>query len=842
MSSTFEDENEHRTEEEDTVAAAVIAPATGTTTVDGQGMWRAWTRVFAKPESAALDLLDNCFDAALRPDFHGKVSLESASSILFIRNNSQRPIKRLKDTLTVYKSSKNSEMSHNVFDTSNSGSSNTATNSEILRTEDDPSQQKDAIGENGVGLKHGCATLTDCSVIITRNSSTIEIGFICRQLQTSQGVYLPSFSFEATETTVEAVKLPIHDWLQKHGKVQETLATALRSDGGFDSVVVVEDIVAQWVHSLWNDYWKEESHVFLLVLCNLKKSAQTKGIIEHSLISFSSQSPASVFLKQIKKILPEYYINLPSYGKFDFLIDRERIEFSFWQRRLVELTKFEVHVPTSAPFESLPDHVWVQGGEDRYKLSIYCGFDAHRVNSDINKGIGTSTCRLYIYSCQAGRLILKELDARFLLGLSSSGVDFTQGLTVIVNDSQGKLPLTPTKDGIAWSERPHGDIHRQNLYAWAGAVAQLFWTYHRNSFVVPGGSGNKKTKEEMKNAIRSFAVDQEEMDDDVRVTENMEEALFTQWTGIVWRRVPPKYGTLWSIRKQSMSTFYITSPPGPDTLFVLSKERIHRPQNPRKRKAASFTTTSNTAQGEDANASAPATSRALEISDQLDAGEGGLDGSATIGSDRQLQESDYSVSARGRRRQKVDYNNLEKQYDSVVQKKQEKIKVRRILTKGGRSLSKLNMQSLEDELQKETLKRREAEAERDNCKNRIRELQTQLAARDDRIRVLEGRPPAPRTTINSDGEASVASASSSQNSTVAAPAAATRSIRVTNTEPGSIPIPASNYHLETIDEKEAQFKNGTVVYCQFPQDQSEYIIQWQQQTQQSLLSIPTPLF
>ena len=49
-------------------------------------------------------------------------------------------------------------------------------------------------------------------------------------------------------------------------------------------------------------------------------------------------------------MLPEYYINLPSKGSFDFVIDQERIEFSYWQRRLVEMTKFEVYVPTDQPF------------------------------------------------------------------------------------------------------------------------------------------------------------------------------------------------------------------------------------------------------------------------------------------------------------------------------------------------------------------------------------------------------------------------------------------------------------------------------------------------------------
>ena len=140
------------------------AVAPETTTVDGQGMWQSWTRVFAKPESACLDLLDNCFDATVHPDFYGKVSLESDSSLLFIRNNSQRPIKRLEDALTVYKSSKNSQLADNCV--------------APQRAVRDSAKQKTVIGENGVGLKHGCATLSDCSVILTRNHNVVA-GFGC---------------------------------------------------------------------------------------------------------------------------------------------------------------------------------------------------------------------------------------------------------------------------------------------------------------------------------------------------------------------------------------------------------------------------------------------------------------------------------------------------------------------------------------------------------------------------------------------------------------------------------------------------------------------------------------
>ena len=60
---------------------------------------------------------------------------------ILIQNNSRKPVKKLEAALTVYKSNKNSDLA-----VANSGN-------------------KDSIGENGVGLKQGCATLSDCSVV-----------------------------------------------------------------------------------------------------------------------------------------------------------------------------------------------------------------------------------------------------------------------------------------------------------------------------------------------------------------------------------------------------------------------------------------------------------------------------------------------------------------------------------------------------------------------------------------------------------------------------------------------------------------------------------------------------
>ena len=564
------------------------------TTVDGQGMWRSWTRVFAKAENACLDLLDNCFDAALattasastiRP---GRVLLESRSFVgrqngIVIRNNSQMPVKNLEDVLTVYKSSKNAHTQEQ-------------TQQQLL-----PTHKKDAIGENGVGLKHGCATLSDTSLVITRNHTRVQMGVIAKKLQSSQGVYLPHFTFDVTfrhNTTApnkESIAAPLQNWLTENPRILKALDGALlgspqddNDSVGEGTLHLVTDQLTQLVQSMWENQWQCEEHVFVLVLCQLKKTTTVDLIPNHALIH-SNKNEAKTFLQDIHSLLPEYYINLPVSSKalqttddvnnknlLEFTIDGEPVQFQYWQRRLVEMTKFELYIPVQELVENLPEETWntpeATTNCEKYKLSVYCGLDAQRVNHDMNHGQGTSTCYLYIYSCQAGRLIQKEKDARHLLGLNTSGVDYTQGLTVIINDTAGKLPLTPTKDGIAWSEhQPHGDKHCRNLMAWAGAAAHFYWTHQRNQFLP-----SKTVKETMRKSIRSFAQDQNEAEAEngcaVAATgRSLEDAQFSHFVDVKWRRVPPINGSLlWKIRKATIPKYVR----GPDTLWTISKQRI----------------------------------------------------------------------------------------------------------------------------------------------------------------------------------------------------------------------------------------------------------------------------
>ena len=196
------------------------------TKVNGKGLWRSWKRNFQSKLLALMDLIDNSLDAAVmdtdsggcssssnsnidtssscqKNDFIGRVhvypdvlhetpttststtntpSSTTTTGIILI-NNSHTSIRPLQQILEVYNSSK-----------THSGSSH--------------------IGENGVGLKQGAATLSDLTFVLVKKKKrqrrvsrdgddgddsdgegVIELGLIAESLQREEGCCLPAFTF-----------------------------------------------------------------------------------------------------------------------------------------------------------------------------------------------------------------------------------------------------------------------------------------------------------------------------------------------------------------------------------------------------------------------------------------------------------------------------------------------------------------------------------------------------------------------------------------------------------------------------------------------------------------------
>ena len=169
----------------DTVTSAPHAPPVPEpTTVNGVGMWDIWTRNFTSPLSALMDLMDNAFDAtkqtpeqefAAEIHVHADQGRSETVTGLCLLNNSPKYIKPMAQILEVYKSSKGN--------------------------------QTQSIGENGVGLKQGCANLSDLSFCLSKNLNQYSIGIISKSLQQERACVLPSFTFTEFPSGLELMEL-----------------------------------------------------------------------------------------------------------------------------------------------------------------------------------------------------------------------------------------------------------------------------------------------------------------------------------------------------------------------------------------------------------------------------------------------------------------------------------------------------------------------------------------------------------------------------------------------------------------------------------------------------------
>jgi len=192
----------------------------------------------------------------------------------------------------------------------------------------------------------------------------------------------------------------------------------------------------------------------------------------------SSGSSSDDPIKDLRAVIPKTYLHIPP--TFDFRIgDRqtcgrgtEKVVFHYWPQRLVELSSFSVMVNENVPWHDAMASIGA------YKLRVFLGFDRFRIRN--NEAL--KACSLYVYSRESGRMIKYEPDARFALGLNASGSMYCSGLTVLVDDVEGRLPLNPTKQDVAFGEQANGEVHRMNLFAWVSAVAKFYYDYHLAKF------------------------------------------------------------------------------------------------------------------------------------------------------------------------------------------------------------------------------------------------------------------------------------------------------------------------------------------------------------------------
>jgi hypothetical protein len=467
-----------------TAAAVVPNPpvTTQTTRVNGLGLWMSWTRNFKNPQAAFLDLMDNAVDAADVTTDGGKIEVlmdDPGQGLgckpgLILVNNSHKPIKDVGQILEVYHSTKH--------------------------------KAADSVGENGVGLKQGCAALANLSFIVVRNGDDLHVGLLAKQLQHDEGVCLPSYLLGHVSSGITP-DVMVANLCAQHVE----FATCITTYGGGSVELGSERLATNIHHIVHNGTWNRDHHIFMLILNQLVHSTTgykppPKGLPymepepKVNLVP-TEQSPQTdteyvhQFLNDLRGLLPKQYIHIPS--SFHLLVNHQNVQFEYWQRRLVETTSFKLKIDKNHLFSQ--DPYWNQFRHREpgtfYELNVYIGFDPSRV---VSKHVAAE---IRVYSRYSGRMITHLEDARTMLGLTAGGTDFCQGLTIIVDDYNGNLPLNPTKQDLAFAEEENGKNHEINLFNWIGAVA---WTFWRKYWTICGKSKEILT-ERIKEASKANA-------------------------------------------------------------------------------------------------------------------------------------------------------------------------------------------------------------------------------------------------------------------------------------------------------------------------------------------------
>ncbi|KAL3782830.1 hypothetical protein HJC23_011163 [Cyclotella cryptica] len=434
------------------------------TRVDGKGLWRSWKRNFNSQFMAILDLIDNSLDASIEgidQGFVGKChinpdtysyqeenwALEKTTGIAII-NNCIKTMRPLQKCLEIYDSSK-----------VDSGA--------------------DHVGENGVGLKQACATLSDRSFVLMKNGSdsNCELGIIAEQLQRNEGAYLPAFQFsnDSYDTETPSLAEQMKDLFSQPNNADAAQCIAQYGSGlngnGPSLDFGIERLCKHFDMMCRN--FSDNPYVFAVIVDKVRNDnvEERSGVADDVLTKIQ----VNKLLSELRNRIPLTYLHIPT--SFEFLVNNHRVMFKYWQNRMVEFTRFTMNVGTTLRFDDPRDD------PQKCAIRLYVGFDTVAMYNVNSKKCGA----LFLYSRQSGRLITHHPDARTMLELSAGGTEYCSGLRIIVDDFEGHLPLNPTKQDIAFSEKACGDILKENLYKSVGAFVRMYYKFHIGKY------GNKKT-------------------------------------------------------------------------------------------------------------------------------------------------------------------------------------------------------------------------------------------------------------------------------------------------------------------------------------------------------------
>ena len=497
-----------------------VAPATHSSNttitssvVNGIGQWKSWCRSFATPLLAMLDLVDNALDAAVGGGVevpgHGHDN-DDDSSISSISSSSNNPGNSTHKTSSRIVISYDKPYSAHYNQSNNETTGLVMTNNsvepiksmhEILRVYNSGKANDSGqnIGQNGVGLKQGCATLSPCSFCLVKTVTTTttqegaqitttcySLGILAGSLQTEQLCFLPVLQHDLSGRSAQRQTVLLR-WARQNTGISKCIR-----DYGSGSLLLGVQRLDKHMTQMTEGKWKHYNHVFRLVLFGMHHQTNISSSLSFSEEEEQQEEEEDLqhdrvkgLLDQLIEDLPRRYLHVPDH--VSVIICRQRIRFGYWQWRMADMARFDLKIkktvaiandPNWNTFSCQQDHNHGVDNEiDCYSIRIFVGFDFSRLTQEDS----SNDLAMYVYSRRPGRLIKTIPSARHQLALASGSSEYNQAMTILIDDYQGKLPLNPTKQDLAFSEEANGEIHHQNLVAWTRFAAKVYYRYYKDS-------------------------------------------------------------------------------------------------------------------------------------------------------------------------------------------------------------------------------------------------------------------------------------------------------------------------------------------------------------------------
>ena len=312
-----------------------------------------------------------------------------------------------------------------------------------------------------------------------------------KDLQTNDTYVAPDLKFERSLRTVEggAILHQLGDACQQNAKLHN--AVTEYGHGDFDAGL---DFFDRHVDNLLHgSTWKHHDNVFCVILNGLRHTGtspeEEDEAAEEEDEECNSRKRCQYLLESLEQDLPRRYLHLKGiHVRLKVRSNWQKIDFDYWQQRLAGLTCFKAYIPTTTSFEKDTDlnssddcqlnlsfRNGAQPQKTKQKIRIFCGFDPVRAKEE-----EPGPCELFIYSSKSGRLIKRIEDARNSLGIPrTNDIDaYCQGLTIVVDDEEGSLPINPSKQDLSFGSNDCHKLFKNNFYAWVEGIAHTYYNHY----------------------------------------------------------------------------------------------------------------------------------------------------------------------------------------------------------------------------------------------------------------------------------------------------------------------------------------------------------------------------